>query len=85
MIAKKNRLESPLRQQKIESFINNISKDEVEHIEVSNKTQPVNITLSKRDLVRLDNQIDRDRAIKLGLRTKISIDQNGFKSFRIIS
>lgn len=33
-----------------------------------NKTQPVNITLSRRDIEKLENQIDR--AIALGLRTK---------------
>ena len=57
----------------VENFINKTHDTEAFHysnqkIDTSNKTQPINITLSKNDIIRLESQIDR--ATRLGLRTK---------------
>jgi hypothetical protein len=68
MITKKNKLEYPIIKDKVDRFINSIPNNEVDNSNFLNKTQPVNITLSKTDIFRLEEQIDR--AIKLGLRTK---------------
>ena len=68
MITKKNKLEYPIIKDKLDCFINSIPNNEVDNSNFLNKTQPVNITLSKTDIFRLEEQIDR--AIKLGLRTK---------------
>lgn len=66
MTIKKHKLQSPVINDRINSFINNNS-DSQNQIG-SNKTQPINITLNKTDLLILEEQIDR--ATKLGLRTK---------------
>lgn len=58
---------SPMSQDEIVDLFHNIV-DLEDDIAFMNKTQPVNITLSRRDIERLEKQIDR--AIQLGLRTK---------------
>lgn len=66
MKIKKHKLQSPVINDRINSFINNNSDSQNQR--ESNKTQPVNITLNKTDLLILEEQIDR--ATQLGLRTK---------------
>ncbi|ALN41909.1 hypothetical protein ASQ44_07465 (plasmid) [Rickettsia rhipicephali] len=66
MIIKKHKLQSPIINNRIDSFINNNSDNN--HQKGLNKTQPINITLTKTDLLILEEQIDR--ATQLGLRTK---------------
>lgn len=69
MVTKKHKLQSPIvAREKVESFINSSVDTGRDTKIVSDKAQPVNITLNKRDLSILEDQIDR--ATKLGLRTK---------------
>jgi len=61
------KFKSPIFQDEIVGFFHNTANLEDDYA-FMNKTQPVNITLSRIDIERLEQQIDR--AIELGLRTK---------------
>lgn len=67
-MSKKNSFKFPISQERINHFINKPNDDSIESDNLSNKTQPINITLSQKDLFILEHQIDR--ATKLGLRTR---------------
>lgn len=66
--AESKKLKPSILQNEMFNILHNIEASLEENTAFMNKTQPVNITLSRRDIERLENQIDRSTA--LGLRTK---------------